>query len=81
MARLIDLWIEKAACVGIDPELWFDHDKTSLAHKMAMSICETCTVRRQCYESAIERREHWGIWAGIDFTTLDRRRRKAPINF
>jgi WhiB family redox-sensing transcriptional regulator len=81
MAKLKDLWIEQAACVGTDPEIWFTVDPASFEYCVAVSICKRCEVRRPCYESAIMRREHYGIWGGIDFTTLDRRRRKAPINF
>jgi WhiB family redox-sensing transcriptional regulator len=81
MARLKNLWIERAACVGIEPEIWFDHDTHSLGHQMALRICIGCEVRRPCYETAIRNREHFGIWGGVDFTTLDRRRRKAPVNF
>jgi len=61
--------------------MWFDYEPQSLAHKMAVVICLRCEVRRQCYVSAIERHERYGIWGGMDFTRLDRRRRKAPINF
>ena len=60
-------WVERAACVGIDPELWFDTDRDSYERSQAIKICGTCDVKAQCLKVARKRRERFGIWGGVDF--------------
>ena len=61
-------WVERAACVGIDPELWFATDRDSYERAQAIKICGTCDVKAQCLKVARKRRERFGIWVGVDFT-------------
>ena len=60
-------WVERAACVGIDPELWFATDRDSYERDQAIRICGTCDVRTECLKLARKRRERFGIWGGVDF--------------
>lgn len=30
------------------------------------AVCDVCPVRVRCAEQAIEDREVWGVWAGVD---------------
>ena len=61
-------WVERAACAGIDPELWFPNDRDPNERAQAIRICGTCDVRTECLKVARKRRERFGIWGGVDFT-------------
>ncbi|GAB2722361.1 WhiB family transcriptional regulator [Kitasatospora kifunensis] len=65
-----------AACRGADPELFFcsseDAAERQFAERRAKQICAGCPVRDACLAGALERRERFGIWAGL--TTQERRR-------
>ena len=60
--------MQDAACLGVDPELWFDTDRDSYERSQAIRICGTCEVKAQCLRVARKRRERFGIWGGVDFT-------------
>ena len=59
--------MQDAACLGIDPELWFATDRHSFEHHQAIRICGECEVKTQCLKVARKRRERHGIWGGVDF--------------
>ena len=60
-------WVQDAACLGVDPELWFPRERDSYEHHQAIRICGTCDVRTECLKVARKRRERFGIWGGVDF--------------
>lgn len=65
-------WTEDAACAGQDPEVFFtEHDPALNA--AAKRVCAICPVRLRCLSDAIERREHWGIYGGHNFTSGENR--------
>ena len=41
-------WMEEAACLPKDPEMFFKKDSTD-----AKEVCESCTVRIQCLAKAL----------------------------
>jgi WhiB family redox-sensing transcriptional regulator len=45
-----------------DPELFFAESPADV--ELAKSLCRGCPVRVECLESALERREPWGVWGG-----------------
>jgi WhiB family redox-sensing transcriptional regulator len=61
-------WRERAACLGIDPELFFPErggdGKTS---QNAKATCAVCPVRVECLETAIEAGERYGVWGGMNY--------------
>jgi WhiB family redox-sensing transcriptional regulator len=61
-------WVQHAACLGIDPELWFTTERDSYEHHQAIRICNGCDVKGECLKLARKRRERHGIWGGVDFT-------------
>ena len=61
-------WVQRAACIGVDPELWFFVDSNSSERSQAIRICGGCEVKTQCLAAARKRRERYGIWGGVDFT-------------
>jgi WhiB family redox-sensing transcriptional regulator len=55
-------WRSKAACRGMDGDLFFpEGGPPSDLVKLA---CDSCPVKADCLEEAIETRELRGIWAG-----------------
>lgn len=63
-------WQGKAACRGLDPEIFFPvTDEDALPAK---EVCSVCVVRQACLEHALGRREREGIWGGC--TEKERRR-------
>lgn len=64
-------WSDQAACLDVDPEIFFqppgDHD----AEESAKAICARCPVTRECLDTAIDE-GRVGVWGGL---TDDERRR------
>ena len=58
-------WMDRAACAGIDVELFFPSQGVDA--KAAKAICGGCEVRGQCLEYALSLPwdEDWGLWGGI----------------
>jgi len=67
-----DNWEEYALCAEADPELFFP--KRGKSSNPAKLICEACTVRSQCLEDALTRKENFGIRGGL--TEHERRKLK-----
>jgi WhiB family transcriptional regulator, redox-sensing transcriptional regulator len=65
-----DHWRDQAACLGIDPRVFYPADDDEA--DQARAICEMCAVRVECLEYALARREKDGVWGGA--TERDRRR-------
>lgn len=51
-------WMDRAACVDRDPEIWFDGNTRELAQQ----ICAGCPVRIECRERGAN--EYRGVWGG-----------------
>lgn len=58
-------WTEKAACKGQPRDVFFPEPGTSAATR-AREICVGCPIRRECLEFAIETRQEYGIWGGMN---------------
>ena len=63
-------WRNRAACRGIDADLFFP--VTDEEAGPAKAICEACPVREACLEFALAAREREGVWGGA--TERERRR-------
>jgi WhiB family transcriptional regulator, redox-sensing transcriptional regulator len=65
-------WRQDAACRGLDPELFFASDDIAnkqerLEREMtAKAVCSRCDVRTACLGYALEARERYGIWGGLN---------------
>jgi WhiB family transcriptional regulator, redox-sensing transcriptional regulator len=67
-------WRNDAACLGVDPDLFFPIGTAGPALDQideAKRICRACPVRERCLAWALERGAATGIWGG---TTDDERR-------
>ncbi|GAA2305268.1 WhiB family transcriptional regulator [Streptomyces kunmingensis] len=64
-------WLERAACVGEDPELFFPVGSTGPAlldvHE-AKAVCERCPVMSECLEYALRTGQTTGVWGGTSET-------------
>ena len=56
-------WEDSAACRGADVELFFSIEEDD--QRQALEYCRVCPVRQECLQTAIERREIYGIWGGM----------------
>ena len=70
-------WKDKAACKGLTDLMYparGDHDGLM----RALAICDSCTVRAECFEYVLDLGEPEGIWAG---TTARQRRAMRAESF
>jgi WhiB family transcriptional regulator, redox-sensing transcriptional regulator len=77
-------WQDRAACKGMDPTLFFGPEYAETVKEKrdredaAKAVCNTCPVKQECLEYALDAREAYGIWGGM--TELERKallRRRA----
>ena len=65
-------WRRRAACRGIDAEVFYPVTDGEADGAEAKAICAECPVREPCLEHALAHREREGIWGGA--TERERRR-------
>ncbi len=65
-------WRKRAACRGIDVDVFYPVTEDDADAAEAKAICATCPVRETCLEHALAHREREGIWGGA--TERERRR-------
>jgi hypothetical protein len=72
-------WRAEAACKGHPTSWWFpERGGSNAAIKRAVAICNSCTVKDDCLESALVRFEQ-GIWGGINIRDRRELRDKRQI--
>ena len=62
-------WIDAAACLGEDPELFFPVGVSPLAidqTERAKQVCRGCAVRHECLRWALDSCQDAGVWGGLD---------------
>ncbi len=70
---IIDLpWRKKAACQGLDPDIFYPSSEDEVDAEPAKAVCLQCPVQQACLDHAIGSREKDGIWGG--YTERERRR-------
>ena len=70
-------WQDEGNCLGADPDLFFPSPGDSL--KAAKAVCNSCVVRAECLEYALENGEKYGIWGGMSERERRRIRRQRAI--
>jgi WhiB family redox-sensing transcriptional regulator len=63
-------WRQRAACQGLDPDVFYPSSEED--SEEAKAICASCPVRQPCLEHALMNRERDGVWGGL----TDRERRR-----
>lgn len=59
-------WMDRGACVGLDPKLFFPPRGDSDGVNNAKAVCRGCRVRLQCLDYALSfsALQDFGIWGG-----------------
>lgn len=70
-----DVWQERAACFGVDPDIFFPASEDDA--DQALAYCASCTTRDMCLAWALKNRERYGVWGGM--TEQQRRRLLASV--
>ncbi len=65
-------WRSKAACKGLDPQIFYPYTDDEEDAEPAKAVCGVCPVQEMCLEHALGYREKEGIWGGA--TERERRR-------
>jgi WhiB family transcriptional regulator, redox-sensing transcriptional regulator len=65
-----DVWQDRAACFGIEPDVFFPVSEEEAGP--ALAFCTVCPIRRDCLAWALKNGERYGVWGG---TTEQQRRR------
>ena len=65
-----DMWQDRAACFGIDPDVFFPTSEEEAAP--ALAYCGGCGIRGMCLAWALKNGERYGVWGGL--TEQQRRR-------
>ncbi len=68
-------WQVKALCAQTDPEAFFPEKGGST--RDAKKVCQSCEVRDECLDYALEKDERFGIWGGLSERERRRLRRAA----
>jgi WhiB family redox-sensing transcriptional regulator len=78
-------WRAKAACLGMDSELFFPVATTGPALEQterAKAVCRRCPVLNACLEWALETKQDAGVWGGLtedERRTLRRSRQRRRV--
>lgn len=62
-------WIERARCIGEDPELFFPVGTSANAIDQtvrAKAVCRECPVIEACLAWALDTCQDAGVWGGLD---------------
>lgn len=62
-------WRENAACLTVDPELFFPVGNTGPAVdqiEKAKAVCARCTVTEMCLQYAMDTSQDSGVWGGLN---------------
>lgn len=58
-------WFKRAACKGMDPDLFFPERGDLDAVRAAKQVCAGCPVTDECLTYALVTVQRWGIWGGM----------------
>ena len=73
-------WMDEAACHGIG-DMFFAESNDEQAHAYAAKrVCASCSVRLDCLQYALDRRERFGIWGGLTASERQRMHRREHRN-
>lgn len=58
-------WRDDGKCRDRNPDDWYSTDLA--VRESAILICAGCPVQALCLSQALENRERYGVWGGVDF--------------
>jgi WhiB family redox-sensing transcriptional regulator len=62
-------WSNRAACLTAEPEQFFPFGAAGSVGRetaAAKAICRRCDVLTQCRDYALDTRQPFGVWGGLD---------------
>ena len=68
-------WRERAACVGLDIELFYPDPTDTEGIAAAVAVCQSCPVTDLCLADALHTRDQHGIRGGLTPNQRANRRR------
>lgn len=72
-------WLEKAKCRKMDTSIFFPQNSEQSA--MARSICNECSVKRECLKYAMDNDIVYGVWGGLgEQARRTLKTRKVPLD-
>jgi WhiB family redox-sensing transcriptional regulator len=69
-------WTKLARCAEVDPELFFPEKGDVYSPMKARLICNSCEVKVECLEYALDNNEKYGVWGGLTERSRQILRRK-----
>lgn len=57
-------WRDEAICAQMDGDFWFPNDGDWHTAQRAIEVCNTCPVRENCLQYALDAGEREGIYGG-----------------
>ncbi len=61
-------WMDRAACLGVDPEVFFPDRGDLHGLGEALAVCAGCPVRHECLEFALSENLTHGVYGGMPQT-------------
>jgi len=71
--------MDRAACAGIDPAMFFPDRLDAGSAEAAMKICRGCAVLRECRAFAMREMVSDGVWAGVWLNVDDLHRGRSVV--
>jgi WhiB family redox-sensing transcriptional regulator len=65
-------WIKRAACRGMDTDIFFPERGEHAKVAMAKKVCASCPVQQECREYGDM--ERYGLWGGTSLRTRQKAR-------
>jgi hypothetical protein len=65
-------WQTSAPCASADPDAWYPEFGEKAND--AKAICRSCPYKTPCLLEALQRGERYGVWGGLNLSTLATRR-------
>jgi WhiB family transcriptional regulator, redox-sensing transcriptional regulator len=75
-------WRDRAACLGVNPELFFptgDTGSALLQIEEAKVVCRRCVVVETCLKWAMESGQDAGVWGGLSEEERHAFKRRARV--
>ena len=70
-------WMKSARCRETDPEIFYpERGSGATVATQAYRICAGCEVRVQCLQYAVDNKEVFGIWGGLNEKARRKLKRK-----
>lgn len=70
-------WLTQAACANTPTTLFYP--ERGEHHSAAIAVCNTCPVKNECLQWALDNNETFGVWGGTTASERRRIQRGRPV--